>query len=50
MDERDGLPETSEGLNGLLIGDKGLMRPALQEELAKRGLNLQTPLRKLVEI
>ena len=46
IDERDVLPETTEGLNGLLIGDKGLIRPALTEELAKRGLNLQTPLRK----
>ena len=46
IDERDILPETSEGLYGLMIGDKGLIRPELKQLLAERGLDLQTPLRK----
>ena len=33
-------------LHGLLIGDKGYIRPQLKEELAQRGLDLETPLRK----
>jgi hypothetical protein len=45
IDERDVCPELSTNLKGLMIGDKGLMRPSLQEELAKQGLYLQTPLR-----
>lgn len=34
------------GLSGLLIGDKGYIRPNLTEELAKQGLDLPTPVRK----
>jgi len=33
-------------LHGLLVGDKGYIRPQLKEELAQRGLDLETPLRK----
>jgi len=36
----------TQGLRGLLIGDKGYIRPSLKEELAKQELDLQTPLRK----
>ena len=46
IDERDVLQDMTQGLRGLLIGDKGYIRPSLKEELAKQGLDLQTPLRK----
>jgi hypothetical protein len=45
-DERDMLLEITQGLKGLLIGDKGYIRPSLKEELARQALDLQTPLRK----
>ena len=45
IDERDVCPELVEKVRGLLIGDKGFMRPELQIELAMKGLNLQTPVR-----
>jgi hypothetical protein len=44
-DERDVCPELVESLRGLLLGDKGYMRPLLEEELKIQGLHLQTPLR-----
>ena len=46
VDERDVLPEMVGGLYGLLIGDKGYIRPCLKQELLQQGLDLQTPLRK----
>jgi len=46
IDERDILPETAEGLYGIMIGDKGLIRPNLKQQLAEQDLDLQTPLRK----
>jgi hypothetical protein len=46
VDERDVLPEMVTGLRGLLIGDKGYIRPSLKQELKQQGLDLQTPLRK----
>jgi len=46
VDERDVLPEMVGGLHGLLIGDKGYIRPSLKQELAQQGIDLQTPLRK----
>jgi len=46
VDERDVLPEMVVGLHGLLIGDKGYIRPSLKQELAEQGIDLQTPLRK----
>lgn len=45
VDERDVLPELTDTINGLLIADKGLIRPTLKEALAQKGVNLQTPLR-----
>ena len=47
VDERDVLPKIVDGIiTGLLIADKGLISPSLKENLAKRGIDLQTPLRK----
>lgn len=46
IDERDIVHEITTDLKGTLIGDKGYIRPQLKEELAQRGLNLETPLRK----
>lgn len=49
IDERDSLPEIINDIKGLLIGDKGLIRPSLKEELLKEGVDLQTPLRSNME-
>lgn len=46
IDERDILPEVSCGVTGDIIADKGLIRPELTQELACRGITLNTPLRK----
>lgn len=46
IDERDVLQDMTAGLKGLLMGDKGFIRPLLKAELAKQALDLQTPLRK----
>lgn len=45
IDERDVLPELVENTRGILIADKGLIRPELKKLLASHGMNLQTPLR-----
>lgn len=45
IDERDVCPELVEKIQGLLVGDKGFMRPELTNELAIKGLHLQTHLR-----
>ncbi|GAB4184740.1 MAG: hypothetical protein Tsb0015_01150 [Simkaniaceae bacterium] len=45
VDERDVCPELVENIRGLLLGDKGFMRPELQEDLVRNGLYLQTTLR-----
>jgi hypothetical protein len=45
VDERDVCPELMEKVYGLALGDKGFIRPILQEELAQQGTYLQTPLR-----
>lgn len=44
-DERDVCPELVERIRGLLLGDKGYIRPELKEDLEKHGISLQTPLR-----
>ena len=45
VDERDVVFENAESLHGCLLGDKGLIRPLLTEELQKYGLNLEHPVR-----
>ena len=40
------LPETTQGISGLLIGDKGYIRPLLRQDLFEQWIDLQTPLRK----
>lgn len=44
VDERDALWEVTERIKGLLIGDKGFIRPILKQELTTVGIDLQTPL------
>eukprot|EP01035_Chromulina_nebulosa_P025139 gene25139-32796_t len=46
VDERDILPEIVGNRSGMLLGDKGLIRPSLEEMIARQNLDLQTPLRK----
>lgn len=46
IDQRDVLPELVIKYKGMLIADKGLIRPELTELLAAQDLSLQTPLRK----
>lgn len=46
IDERDVCPELVDSIRGLLLGDKGFIRPELQDELNTGGLYLQTPLRE----
>jgi len=45
IDERDVCPELVERIKGLLLGDKGFIRPELQDLLEEQDLYLQTPLR-----
>lgn len=46
VDERDALVDLDlHRICGMILGDKGFIRPILKEELAQQGLNLQTPLR-----
>jgi hypothetical protein len=46
IDERDVCPELVEKIRGLLLGDKGYIRPELQDQLKEQGLSLETPLRE----
>ncbi len=46
IDERDVLPEIVGSTKGMLLADKGLIKPQLTQELLKHGINLQTPLRR----
>jgi hypothetical protein len=46
IDERDVCPELTTKIRGLLLGDKGFIRPSLKEGLSAKGLHLQTPLRE----
>lgn len=46
IDERDVVQDMTDNIHGLLIGDKGFIRPLLTEELAQQYIDLQTPLRK----
>lgn len=45
VDERDVCPELVEKIKGLLLGDKGFIRPEFEHELRENGLYLQTPVR-----
>ncbi len=45
VDERDVLPLMSTGIHGLILGDKGYIRPMLSQELHENGLTLLTPVR-----
>lgn len=45
VDERDVCPELMEKVHGLVLGDKGFIRPTLQKDLTQQGAYLQTPLR-----
>jgi len=45
VDERDVCPELVERIKGLILGDKGFIRPELKNELKEQGLHLQTPVR-----
>lgn len=49
IDERDVCPELVSELEGILLGDKGFIRPTLQEELSQHRLFLQTPVRDNME-
>ena len=44
-DEREALWDLTDGVRGLVIGDKGYISAFLQAELAATGIDLQTPLR-----
>ncbi len=46
VDERDALWDMTEAIRGVLLGDKGYIRPLLKTELAAQGIQLETPLRK----
>ncbi len=46
VDERDSLYEITRNIHGLLIGDKGFIRPSLKEDLLKANIDLQTALRQ----
>lgn len=46
VDERDALDEFDwQGVMGMLLGDKGFIRPELQQRLAEQAIHLQTPKR-----
>ncbi len=45
IDERDVAPIISTGLQGILLGDKGYIRPELKKEMEDQGLKLVTPMR-----
>ena len=42
---RDVAPELLKKIKGIVLGDKGLIRPELQDELQTAGVYLQTPVR-----
>ena len=48
-DERVALWEISQGIQGLLIGDKGYLSEDLKRDLAAQGIQLETPLRNNME-
>ena len=46
IDERDATYDLIEGIAGLLLGDKGYIRPIFKEDCEALGIDLQTPLKK----
>lgn len=46
VDERDVLPENIDNIYGLMLGDKGLIRPELSNELKEAGIKLEHPVRR----
>jgi hypothetical protein len=46
IDERDVCPELTEKIQGLLIGNKGFIRPILKEELNRHSLYLETSVKE----
>jgi hypothetical protein len=46
VDERDAVPDIVQQIQGLLIRDKGYIRPELKAQLQAASLDLQTALRK----
>ena len=47
VDEREGVWEVIEDINGLLIGDKGFISPILKQDLMSKNIDLETALRNL---
>jgi Transposase DDE domain len=45
VDKRGVCPELVERIHGLILADKGLIRPELKEQLEEQATYLQTPLR-----
>ena len=43
VDERDALPEAAANIRGLLIGDKGFIRPQLRADLGGGGSGCKRP-------
>jgi hypothetical protein len=50
VDERDVCPELLERHRGMLLGDKGYIRPMLKEFLEDAEIYLQTPLRNNIRV
>ena len=46
IDERDAAYDMIENIEGLLLGDKGYIRPQFKEDCQALGIDLQTPLKK----
>ncbi len=46
IDERDAAYEIINDIQGLVIGDKGLIRPTFKEDCLKGNIKLETPLRR----
>ncbi len=49
-DERVALWEISQGIQGLLIGDKGYLNADLKQDLAALKIRLETPLRRNMKV
>ena len=46
IDERISIHDLLHSVNGLLIRDKGYIKPSLESNCHSHGIDLQTPLRK----